>query len=123
MIRRSLAAALFTALFTALASSGLAAQTAAVALPLVPAPREASALPAFAVGRGVTVDGGTHADDRFAAGDLTDVLRARGVSIAATPASAGVTVRLLRRDSRAGREVLRRAALSFDSAMVEEGYV
>ncbi|MGZ8411960.1 MAG: glycoside hydrolase family 20 zincin-like fold domain-containing protein [Gemmatirosa sp.] len=123
MIRRSLAAALFTALFTALASSGLAAQTAAVALPLIPAPREASALPAFAVGRGVTVDGGTHADDRFAAGDLTDVLRARGVSIARSRATAGVTVRLLRRDSRAGQDALRRAGLAFDSAMVEEGYV
>lgn len=93
------------------------------ALPLVPLPREAAALPAFPVGRGVAVVSGGSADDAHAARDLGDALRARGVPVVAAPAAGGVTVHLLRRDTPSGGEALRRAGLTFDAAMQEEGFV
>jgi hypothetical protein len=96
------------------------AQTPA-ALPLIPLPREATVGTPFAAPRGLTIETPTLAEDRAAAGDLTDVLRERGQL--ARGGARGVAVRLLRRDTPAGRAVLSRAGLAFDSAMAAEGYV
>jgi hypothetical protein len=94
----------------------------ATELPLVPAPREATALPSFAVGRGVWIEAGADADDRFAAADLAETLRARGVPVLGSDAPGAVRVRLLRRDAAAGQQALTRAGLALDAAMVDEGY-
>jgi hexosaminidase len=105
-----------------LAAPAAGAQPSARPLPLVPAPREAAPLAPFPVGRGVYVEAGRDAEDRFAATELADALRARGVPIASSATGAGVRVRLLRRDTPAGRDALARARLAFDAAMADEGY-
>jgi hexosaminidase len=114
------------ALLLATAPLAATAQTprpnGATELPLVPAPREATALPSFAVGRGVWIEAGADADDRFAAADLAETLRARGVPVLGTDAPGAVRVRLLRRDAPAGQQALTRAGLALDAAMVAEGY-
>lgn len=87
-------------------------------LPLVPLPREATVRSTFGAPNGLTVDPPANAEDRDAASDLTDVLRERG-QLART---AGVRVRLLRRDTPAGRAALTAAGLAFEAPMVDEGY-
>ncbi|AHG90566.1 Glycoside hydrolase, family 20, catalytic core [Gemmatirosa kalamazoonensis] len=91
-------------------------------LPLVPAPREATAGAPFAAPGGVAVDAPADAGDRGTATDLSDVLRERG-QLAAARGGAVARVRLLRRESAAGRAALARAGLAFDAAMTPEGYV
>ncbi len=89
---------------------------------LVPMPRELAVRGAFGVSHGVAVTSGTDADDRFAAHELLESLRDRRVPIVTAQLSGAVVIRLLRRDTPEGREALRRGGLTFDSAMVTEGY-
>ncbi len=60
------------------------------------------------------------ADDEFAAKDLEDGLKDRGVPMWAHEAA---VVRLLRADTSLGRELMERQHLKFDPAMHDEGYV
>src|SRR5688500_20035832 len=109
----TLAAALVAALVAALPLARPSGAQPEPPLPLVPLPREATTRPGFPVGRGIAVVRGGDPADRFAADDLAETLRARGLTLLASPAAGGVRVRLLRRGTRAGDEVLRRAGLAF----------
>lgn len=99
-----------------------AAPSGGPTLALVPYPRELAHRPAISLADGVTVEapGGDEAD-RFAAAELEDELRRRGVKVG--DATGAVHIRLLRRDGATGRALLARHRIAFDSAMAAEGYV
>ncbi len=89
--------------------------------PLIPQPREFAARADLSLRSGVRilVPGG-NSEDRFAAQNLRDGLRARGVRIRA---AASVRIYLLRDTSALARSVLRRNHESMDRTMDSEGYV
>ena len=89
-------------------------------LRLVPLPREITAGRAIALSGGIAVETPADSADRFAATDLRDALRERGVRIASAAPSA--TVVFLRARSAAGRAALARAGLTFSDSMSAEGY-
>jgi hypothetical protein len=90
---------------------------------LIPQPRELVSLPSIAMSGGVTIVPGTTEDDRFAARQLGEAFRARGVKVGAGAGTGTVRVRLLRLATPAARARLADAKLRFDDAMREEGYV
>jgi hexosaminidase len=99
-----------------------AAQSTAGRPPLIPQPRDFSARPDLSLSGGVRIlvpDG--NADDRFAAKNLAETLKERGVR--ATPTASAVRIWLLRDDTAAARRVLHREKMTFDPAMQPEGYV
>ncbi len=108
------------------AGTGAVAQTLPAAptcadLHLVPAPRECTAVAAVRVDQsGVRVLSDRDADDEFAAKDLEEGLKDRGVPMWAREAA---VVRLVRADTSAGRDLMARQDLKFDAAMHDEGYV
>ncbi len=91
-------------------------------LHLIPAPRECTALASIPLGSdGIRIEAEHNADDEFAASDLEDALKARGVHTAAEHDA--VTVRLLRADSAAAKQLLTHHGLKLDPAMHDEGYI
>lgn len=88
-------------------------------LRLVPQPRELRPRPALSLRQGVTVAATADADDRFAAADLAEALRARGVRTQ----GGALRIALLRATSAAARRTLQRYGLALDSTMRDEGYV
>ena len=108
------------------AGIGAVAQTPASAptcadLHLVPAPRECTTVAVVPVDQsGVRVLAGRDADDEFAAQDLDDTLKSRGVH---TWVRNGAEVRLARAETAIGKELLARHQLKIDPAMHDEGYV
>lgn len=90
--------------------------------PLIPQPRELTPRPDLSLSSGVriVVPGGDK-DDRFAAHDLSDAWKSRGVRMRDT--AAALRVWLLRDDSPSARRALHREHLSFDPPMNAEGYV
>ena len=99
-----------------------AAQTAVSCadLHLIPAPRECTAVASIPLDSGgIRIEAEHNADDEFAASDLEDALKARGVPAAAHDA---VSVRLLHADSPAAKQILARHSLTLDPAMRDEGY-
>lgn len=118
-IRSSLAS---LALLCLVAPFAAPTNVAAQARPaLIPQPREFSARGDISLRAGVRilVPGG-NADDRFAAQNLRDGLRARGVRISS---AASVRIELLRDTSALARNILRREHASLDAPMFAEGYV
>lgn len=103
-----------------------ASATSCETLHLIPAPRECDAVAQIALGdAGIEVTsiegrGGHDAEDAFAAEDLAQALKARGVEAGR---HGKVRVRLLRADTHDGRALLERNHLAFDAAMHDEGYV
>jgi hexosaminidase len=100
----------------------------AIALPsnphpaLLPEPREFEAREALSLKNGAHIFApNADTDDRFAAQDLAEFLRARNVKT--NSASAGVRIYLLRDTSVAASRVLTQAKMVFDPAMKDEGYV
>jgi hypothetical protein len=120
-----------------LAAAPLAAQTPAARAalpndsaggrvpPLLPRPREVAPRPGAALRAGLAIALPADSADRFAARELAETLRARGVRARVGPATAAGAVRvsLLRAETAAGRAALRRAGATLDSAMRGEGYV
>lgn len=89
--------------------------------PLIPEPRQFVSRAAIPLSRGVRVVGPrSDADWRFAAENLEEGLKARGVRVRN---GAGARVYLLHDDSAVGRRLLRREGMSFTAAMQAEGYV
>ena len=90
--------------------------------PLIPQPREFTARTDLSLigGARVLAPGGD-AEDRFAAQDLRDQLRARGIHSGV--ASTAVRIELLRDDTVLARRILRREHLTFETPMLPEGYV
>ncbi|HEX4311617.1 MAG TPA: glycoside hydrolase family 20 zincin-like fold domain-containing protein [Acidobacteriaceae bacterium] len=90
--------------------------------PLIPQPREFTARENISLAGGVrVVVTGTDPDDRFAAQDLREALKTRGVP-SRTSATA-VRVYLLRNGTALARHMLLRENMSFDNAMLSEGYI
>ena len=90
--------------------------------PLIPQPREFSARENLSLVSGVhvLVPGGD-AEDRFAAEDLKEEWKARGVRLRET--ATAVRVYLLRDETPPARQVLKREGMTFEIAMRPEGYV
>jgi hexosaminidase len=105
--------------FVVLAAAGSPAR-AADDPRLVPKPRELNAGDLAPLAKSVSIVSGTSDDDRFAAKDLGDALKARGLRVAA---EAGFRISLLRLDSPGARRTLEAASLSFTDDMKAEGYV
>ncbi|MFI5231984.1 MAG: glycoside hydrolase family 20 zincin-like fold domain-containing protein [Gemmatimonadales bacterium] len=113
-----------------LASRILAAVIVAVALPsaaladdphLIPKPREVTAGDLVLLTGPVNITTGPNDDDRFAARDLVETLKSRGMR--AGTVDGGYRVALLRTDAPAARRALESSGLTFDDAMKAEGYV
>jgi len=107
------------------AASGAVAQSASAPscadLHLLPAPRECSAVDAVRVGEaGVRILSERNADDEFAAKDLEEALKDRGVRIGEHET---LLVRLLRADTSIGKDLMDHAHVKFDAPMHDEGYL
>ena len=89
---------------------------------LIPKPREATAGDLVPLARFVAAVSANNDDDRFAAKDLTETLKARGIRVV-TGADAGFRISLLRLDAPAAKRTLEAASLSFTNDMKPEGYV
>ncbi len=87
----------------------------------IPMPRKYSPVGPSSLRRGIFVISDSNAEDRFAARDLESWFESLGVSVKRK--SSAFRVRLLRADSKEGKKLLRRAAVQFDPAMHDEGYV
>ena len=89
---------------------------------LIPKPREVTAGDLVLLTGPVAITTGANDDDRFAAKDLVETFKARGLR-AATGADGGYRIALLREDTPAARRLLESSGLAFDDAMKGEGYV
>jgi hypothetical protein len=91
-------------------------------LHLIPQPREITALQPLSLRHGVTISAhGT--EDRFAAQDLTEALRDRGIRVVDAGTAGAIEIVLSRADSPAAQRVLARDSVPFVPAMHDEGYV
>ena len=90
-------------------------------LHLVPAPRECTAVASVPVGRlGVVIAAAKSPDDEFAAKDLEETIKSRGVHLQYPH---GARIDLVRADAPAIRSFLKAHDLVFSPAMHDEGYV
>jgi hexosaminidase len=107
----------------ALMASALAAQAADPHL--IPKPREVSGGTFVTIPRTVNVLSGTADEDKFAANDLADALRERGLraSYVVNAVAGAFRVVLLRADSPVAAQVMSTASLTLDASQREEGYV
>lgn len=101
----------------------LAPSLTSAQLHLIPSPREATPLGTTPLPNGVVVDAAAGGMDRFAATDLVETLRARGIAARAGTAGGSARVSLVRASSAAGRRLLASQHLVFTAPMQEEGYV
>lgn len=98
------------------------AQDSPANVPLIPRPREISAGSRIELAKGISVILRDNSEeDRFAADNLRDALRERGISKASSPKPA-LVVRLLRTNSPEGKRALAEAKLAFSPDMEAEGY-
>jgi hypothetical protein len=109
----------------ALALLALAATRAEAQRPLllVPQPREAAPGRDVVLTHGLEIAIPTDSEDAFAARDLRETLHDAGVPVTTRVGSGSARVVLLRTSSSAGRSLLERNKVAFDSAMKAEGYV
>jgi hypothetical protein len=124
--RRSARAALGFSSLLLLPLCAIAAPAQAISTPaplLSPQPRElhlGDAMPLRAAN--ILVPGGD-AEDNFAAQNLSEALRERGVLIAPAAGTADATIELLRANTPEAAQLLSAAHLAFDAAMHAEGYI
>jgi hexosaminidase len=112
---------LLSALFN---SESATAQSAALPQPvLTPQPREIHADRLVTVQSAVVTVPGGDAEDFFAAHDLEQTLRERGVVLSPAAGPADLTVVLLRKDSPEATQILASEHLVFEASMQDEGYV
>jgi len=90
---------------------------------LVPQPREYAENGRIPLRAGVSIETPADEDDRFAARDLADELRERGIRVVTAGGASAVRVAFLREGSAGARRLLERKSLRFDAAMRAEGYV
>jgi len=96
----------------------------AAALRVIPSPREIVDADDPIRFRGViTIDEGSDPDDRAAARDFIDAMRERGFRTELGPVARGWHVERLRIGSPVATDLLNARHLTFDDAMVAEGYV
>src|SRR5689334_22720120 len=80
--------------------------TLAAQLALIPIPRELATLGASALPNGIAIDAAANADDRFAANDLADGLRERGISARVGTSTASARITLLRANNPTAQRLL-----------------
>jgi hexosaminidase len=104
--------------------AGTAAAQDSSGLRLIPKPREMAVVRAVSLKDGLVVDVPTNTADRFAATDLTDELKARGVKIVTVRPAPPRTPRvsLLRASSTAGKALLKKAGVAWSDTLGAEGY-
>jgi len=90
-------------------------------LHLIPQPREITPSGVVALAGGIAVDVPADSADRFAARDLTEALRERGIRIAPA-ATASIRVTLLRSTGTQARRLLAANRIVFTDSMAAEGY-
>jgi hypothetical protein len=106
-----------------LASALLIPTTLAAQLALIPKPRELTTLGTTALPNGLGIDAPGNADDRFAATDLADALRERGINARIGTGTASARITLLRANNPAAQKVLTGQNLSLAGSARDEGYV
>ncbi len=113
------------ALTVSVACAAVSGAQDSASLRLVPRPREVAYVRAVSLKAGIAVDAPSNADDRFAASDLSDELKARGVAVVKTrPVPRGVTrVSLLRAGSAPAKALLKRLVLTWSDTLGTEGYM
>ena len=89
---------------------------------LIPKPREATVGGLVPITKSVSIAPAANDDDRFAAKDLWDVLKERGVHLTAA-AEGAFRISLLRLDSPTARHLLDDNKITFSDEMKAEGYV
>ncbi|MGZ3557136.1 MAG: glycoside hydrolase family 20 zincin-like fold domain-containing protein, partial [Gemmatimonadaceae bacterium] len=92
-------------------------------LRLIPQPREMHVDGSVPVQNGIAIARPANAEDRFAALDLTNALKDRGIRVVSGETGPGPRVVLMRANASAAQSLLRRHSLVIDSAMRDEGYV
>jgi hypothetical protein len=104
-----------------LAASAAGAQTAEPSLALIPQPRQVARLHDVTLKRGLGIELPGNAEDRFAARDLGDALKARDIRVVY---GTGVPVRVefLRNGTARARALLADAKFEWTAAMDDEGY-
>ncbi|MEA2761120.1 MAG: hexosaminidase, partial [Gemmatimonadaceae bacterium] len=107
-------------LLSAVLTTRLAAQAE---FRLIPQPREMHVEGSVSLPNGITIARPANAEDRFAALDLTNALKERGLRVVTGEMGTGPRVVLLRADAPTAQSVLRRHSLALDPRMREEGYV
>ncbi|MEO8908772.1 MAG: beta-N-acetylhexosaminidase [Gemmatimonadaceae bacterium] len=107
-------------LLSAVLASSSHAQTE---LRLIPQPMEMQVEGSVAIRDGITVTRPANTEDRFAALDLANSLKERGIRVVTGETGPGSRIVLLRADGSAAQSVLRRHSLVLDPAMRDEGYV
>src|SRR6476660_2578838 len=91
-------------------------------LSLIPKPRELVTVGTTALPNGITIDA-ANADDRFAANDLADALRDRGIVARLAAGTASARVTFLRANSPAAQRLLTAQNLALTGPARDEGYV
>jgi hypothetical protein len=91
-------------------------------LSLIPKPRELATVGTTALPNGITIDA-ANADDRFAANDLADALRDRGIVARLGAGTASARVTFLRANSPAAQRLLTAQNLALTGSARDEGYV
>lgn len=108
--------------FLSMLSLPARAATDAARPPLIPQPRELTVRDEVSLSHGVRVlVPVANAEDRFAAEDLKDDLKTRGVKL--RESDLALRIDLLRDDTPLAHRVLRRESMTFSPAMQPEGYV
>jgi hypothetical protein len=122
-----LASALFVFLPAALLAQAAQPQSSSTAeaakLALIPMPREIRQVGDMPLANGLGIlAAGKDAEDNFAAKDLVNTLKERGID-ARVGKKGRVRIVLLRQETKKAEEILARAGLKFDAAMHDEGYI
>src|SRR5438309_4919439 len=107
-------------LLSVLLATPSAAQTD---LRLIPQPREMRVEGSVSVPNGITVARPANAEDRFAALDLANALKERGIRVVSGETGQGPRLVHLRAGASTSQSVLRRHSLTLHPAMKDEAYV
>jgi hexosaminidase len=90
-------------------------------VPLIPQPQERGSERIVPLTRGFSVSAGESEEDRFAAADLTDTLKKRGISVT-RGTEVSLRVRLLRAENPVAKKILSERSSVFTPATHDEGY-
>ena len=107
----------------ALALTLILPTTVTAQLALIPKPRELATVGTTMLTNGLTIDVPANADDRFAANDLADALRERGINARVGAGTASARITLLRASNPNAQKLLTANNLALTGPARDEGYV
>jgi len=112
-----------TALLAQEATRTTSVPTEAPKLALIPMPREIREAGDISLAQGIGIQAeGKDSEDRFAAEDLVNALKERGIN-ARAGRMGKIRIVLLRLNTKKAADILSRGHVNFDPAMRDEGYV